>query len=90
MHVFHKSFLLKPNGYRRRRTKQTQVISLEEFVIHDADEEVNGATGEDWHYECRCDGTYRVTEDDLECGRHLVGCQSCSEVLWVGYELVED
>ena len=45
VHVFHKSFLLKPNGYRRRHTKQTQVISLEEFVIHDADEEVSGATG---------------------------------------------
>ena len=63
---------------------------LTEFVVHDADEEVSGATGEEWHYECRCDGTYRVTEDDLECGRHLVGCQSCSEVLWVGYKLVED
>ena len=85
----HDAFL-KREASNGRGPRPAQVISLEEFVVHDADEEVSGATGEEWHYDCRCGGTYRVTEDDLECGRHLVGCQSCSEVLWVGYELVED
>jgi diphthamide biosynthesis protein 4 len=31
-----------------------------------------------------------VTEDDLERGLHLVGCEDCSEVIWVGYETVKE
>ena len=42
-----------------------------------------------WTYGCRCGGLYVITEDDMEAGQHLVGCISCSEVLWVGYELAE-
>ena len=26
----------------------------------------------------------------MEDDRHLVGCNSCSEVVWVGYQVVED
>lgn len=41
-------------------------------------------------YPCRCGGMYKLTTDDLESGHHLVGCESCSEVIWVGYEEVVD
>jgi diphthamide biosynthesis protein 4 len=26
----------------------------------------------------------------MDAGRHLVGCESCSEVVWVGYEPAND
>jgi diphthamide biosynthesis protein 4 len=61
--------------------RPAQVISLEEF--EEGDECVS------WCYECRCGGYYKISEEDLEKGRHLVGCGSCSEVIWVGYELAE-
>ncbi|KAG6857161.1 hypothetical protein H0H87_008731 [Tephrocybe sp. NHM501043] len=68
--------------------RPAQVVSLEEF------EEVNDAVGgeegdEIWRYQCRCDGVYKITSSDMERGHHLVGCSSCSEVVWVGYELQE-
>lgn len=61
--------------------RPAQVISLEDF--EEAEEDV-------WTHACRCGGTYRITEEDMDAGRHLVGCESCSEVVWVGYELVDD
>lgn len=66
------------------RPRPAQVISLEEF------DEQNATTDSvSWRYMCRCGGTYRISEEDMEKGQHLVGCSSCSEVVWVGYELVE-
>jgi len=59
--------------------RPAQIVSLEEFEEQD---------NISWCYECRCGGTYRIREDDLERGQHLVGCGSCSEVVWVGYELL--
>jgi diphthamide biosynthesis protein 4 len=64
----------------RKAPRPAQVVSLEDFEFLDAE----------WSLTCRCGGAYRITEDDLERGRHLVGCEACSEVLWVGYEMVED
>ena len=60
--------------------RPAQVVSLEEF-----DEESDSR----WTYPCRCGGTYVVTEEMLDAGQHLVACASCSEVVWVGYELAE-
>ncbi|KAI0066736.1 hypothetical protein BV25DRAFT_1797002, partial [Artomyces pyxidatus] len=60
--------------------RPAQVISLEEFVE---------AEGE-WTHACRCGGVYRITEAEMEKGQHLVGCGGCSEVVWAGYEAVED
>jgi diphthamide biosynthesis protein 4 len=40
-----------------------------------------------WTYACRCGGTFAITEAEMEAGTHLSGCGSCSEVVWVGYEL---
>ena len=65
--------------------RPAQVVSLEDFDFSGPDGAVSI-----WNLACRCGGMYRVTEDDLERGRHLVGCQNCSEVVWVGYEMVEE
>ncbi|KAI6102681.1 hypothetical protein EDD16DRAFT_1494606, partial [Pisolithus croceorrhizus] len=76
-------------GAGRRGPRPAQVVSLGEFTVvttHGQDDDEK----HEWFYECRCGGTYHIVEQDLESGRHLVGCQSCSEVIWVGYELVED
>ncbi|KAI5898925.1 uncharacterized protein SCHCODRAFT_02487730, partial [Schizophyllum commune H4-8] len=64
--------------------RPAQVISLEEF----------DAIGEDvqdivWTYACRCGGAYRISETEMEAGKHLIACDDCSEVVWVGYELAD-
>ena len=56
-------------------------MSLEDF--EEAEEGV-------WTHACRCGGTYKIIEEDMDAGRHLVGCENCSEVVWVGYELVDE
>ncbi|KIL00794.1 hypothetical protein PAXRUDRAFT_129024, partial [Paxillus rubicundulus Ve08.2h10] len=76
---------------KSRGPRPAQVVSLEEFTPEErGEDEDEETTGQEWHYGCRCGGTYRITEDDMENGKHLVGCESCSEVIWVGYELAED
>ncbi|KAI0043799.1 hypothetical protein FA95DRAFT_1498037, partial [Auriscalpium vulgare] len=71
--------------YERGRTptapRPAQVVSLEDFA-----EGEGGA----WTHGCRCGGVYRIVEAELERGQHLVACGSCSEVVWVGYEVVEE
>ncbi|EGO05371.1 hypothetical protein SERLA73DRAFT_118930 [Serpula lacrymans var. lacrymans S7.3] len=70
----------KPSGPR-----PAQIISLEDFSDTGPDDE-SGL----WTYGCRCGGQYRIGEEDMDKGQHLVGCTSCSEVVWVGYEIAED
>lgn len=74
-------------GLNERGPRPAQIVSLEEFAERG---EVENGTGPGWTHNCRCGGIYHITANDLECGRHLVGCQSCSEVIWVGYEVIED
>ncbi|KAJ6486439.1 hypothetical protein C8R47DRAFT_979490 [Mycena vitilis] len=62
--------------------RPAQVISLEEF------EEVPEQDA--WTYTCRCGGAYGITGAEMEGGLHLIPCTSCSEVVWVGYELAEE
>jgi diphthamide biosynthesis protein 4 len=69
--------LNKPPGPR-----PAQIVSLAE-LDEDADEP-------EYRYSCRCGGNYRITEGEMDKGVHLVGCNSCSEVIWVGYEVIED
>lgn len=64
--------------------RPAQVISLEDF---EQDITCEGAA---WRYGCRCGGSYRINDEDMEDGRHLIGCGECSEVIWVGYELVQE
>lgn len=68
--------------------RPAQVVSLEEFNTMETVETGSGTANaaQEWWHRCRCGGTYRITQDDLENGTHLVGCESCSEVIWVGYE----
>jgi diphthamide biosynthesis protein 4 len=70
----------RPSGPR-----PAQIVSLEEFDEHEGD------STEDtfWSYDCRCGGIYRITEVDMEKDQHLIGCNSCSEVVWAGYEVAE-
>lgn len=63
--------------------RPAEVVSLEEFTPI-----VEGS--ETLSYPCRCGASYRITEEQLEADVHLIGCQGCSEVVWVGYEAVEE
>jgi diphthamide biosynthesis protein 4 len=58
--------------------RPAQVISLDDFE--------EGVDRDMWYYNCRCGGVYRIASSEMEEGHHLVGCNSCSEVIWVGYE----
>ncbi|KAF8131608.1 hypothetical protein EV363DRAFT_1583862 [Boletus edulis] len=76
--------------------RPAQVVSLEEFTAltetrelgagSSAEVEADADAVREWGHRCRCGGMYRITQDDLENGTHLVGCESCSEAIWVGYE----
>ncbi|EPQ59994.1 DnaJ-domain-containing protein [Gloeophyllum trabeum ATCC 11539] len=68
---------------RQAGPRPAQVVSLEEFS--ESEEDNIGR----WTYDCRCGGVYVITEREMEEDRHLVGCGSCSEVIWVGYEIAE-
>ena len=59
------------------RSRPAHIVSLEDFED----------LGRVWIYECRCGGQYTVKEEDMETGVHLIACSSCSEVIWVGYEV---
>ncbi|KAJ7686505.1 hypothetical protein B0H17DRAFT_940334, partial [Mycena rosella] len=73
----HDTRLRAPAGPR-----PAQVISLEEFQEH--------LELDSWSHSCRCGGIYRITGEEMENGQHLIPCTSCSEIVWVGYELAED
>lgn len=77
---------------RPQGPRPAQVVSLEEFTEVDIpfDNSHFPSTGITWTYKCRCGGKYTITEKEMEDDRHLVGCNSCSEVVWVGYQVVED
>jgi diphthamide biosynthesis protein 4 len=61
--------------------RPAQVVSLEEF---------DDSTEDEWCHPCRCGGSYKITSEEMEKCIHLVGCGSCSEVIWAGYEIIED
>ncbi|TFK42047.1 hypothetical protein BDQ12DRAFT_696558 [Crucibulum laeve] len=64
--------------------RPAQVISLEEFE----EELPTDPAGDEcaWRHPCRCGGVYRISTEEMEKGQHLIGCNSCSEVIWAGYE----
>jgi len=74
----------------RTDPRPSQVVSLERFECSDPEGPDGRAISTCWTFPCRCGGKYEVTEDHLERGLHLVGCGSCSEVIWVGYEVVNE
>ena len=72
---------ISPKGQRA-----AEVVSLEDFTVMSGDE----GKGDVWSHPCRCGAMYHIREDQLEDDVHLIGCQGCSEVLWVGYEAALD
>ena len=69
------------HSYSAAPPRPAQVVSLEDFEEVEAEES--------WRYTCRCGGSYFITSTLMDEGEHLIACNSCSEVVWVGYELVE-
>ncbi|PFH48402.1 hypothetical protein AMATHDRAFT_121812, partial [Amanita thiersii Skay4041] len=80
--------VLRERKGRFAGSRPAQIVSLEEFENPTEHSTCNPTQA--YTYPCRCGGTYKITTDDMERGHHLVGCVSCSEVIWVGYEVVED
>jgi diphthamide biosynthesis protein 4 len=74
---------------RRTDPRPAQVVSLDRFECSSLEGSDGGAIST-WTLGCRCGGIYEVTDDHLERGLHLVECGSCSEVIWVGYEVVKE
>jgi len=77
---------LKQRTYVTTAPRPAQVVSLEEFEDETTEEDSEGGP---WRYQCRCGGTYRITSELMDKGEHLIACNGCSEVVWVGYEIVE-
>ena len=42
-----------------------------------------------YSHPCRCGQAYNITESDLEKGMELVGCDGCSLIIRVSYELAD-
>jgi diphthamide biosynthesis protein 4 len=70
-------------GQHAHGPRPAQLVSLDDF------DEVQDVDPTEWRYSCRCGGMYSISSRQLDDGQHLVACSSCSEVIWVGYE-VED
>jgi len=66
----------RPN-FSLLRGRPAHIVSLEDLED----------LGRAWAYNCRCGGRYAIEEEDMERDVHLVDCSSCSEVIWVGYEV---
>ncbi|QRV94872.1 DnaJ domain protein [Ceratobasidium sp. AG-Ba] len=64
-------------------------VSLDEFIEDEITKDDGDVTSM-WSYVCRCGGRFIIEEEQLEDGIHYVGCNGCSEVVWVGYEEVDD
>ncbi|KAJ3504835.1 hypothetical protein NMY22_g17787 [Coprinellus aureogranulatus] len=82
----------RAHGGQTAGPRPAQVISLEDWTsVSPAgnSEREDGDPGP-WRYPCRCSGYYEISEAMMENGVHLIGCSSCSEVVWAGYELQDD
>jgi diphthamide biosynthesis protein 4 len=81
---------LKQQTYITTVPRPAQVVSLEQFEDESTGKVEEGdSEGGPWRYPCRCGGNYRITTALMDKGEHLIACNSCSEVVWVGYEIVE-
>ena len=73
--------LMEQSSNTAKGPRPAQIISLEEF---------HERSGGLWYHPCRCGGNYVIGEETMEKDQHLISCNSCSEVIWVGYEVAED
>ncbi|KAH7927249.1 hypothetical protein BV22DRAFT_1007280, partial [Leucogyrophana mollusca] len=83
------ALLNQRHSFTQSGPRPAQVISLEDFAETEAEGDGDHPMMI-WTYSCRCGGLYRINEEDMEAERHMVGCTTCSEVVWVGYEIAED
>ncbi|KAJ7825833.1 hypothetical protein B0H14DRAFT_3725803 [Mycena olivaceomarginata] len=74
---------LRAKAKAHQDPRPAQVISLADFDEQGANARMHA---------CRCGGTYAISGAEMDRGVHLVPCTctSCSEVVWVGYELAEE
>ncbi|EAU92361.1 hypothetical protein CC1G_00580 [Coprinopsis cinerea okayama7 len=80
---------LKRASYAHR-PRPAQVIPLEEWTSLAANGSEDEGDEGPWTYPCRCGGRYTLTLELMERDEHLIGCDSCSEVVWAGYEAQQD
>lgn len=69
-----------------QRNKQDLAIGAEV----DLDDMEYNEEEKSFFLECRCSGTYEITENDLENDIDIVGCNNCSLKIRVLYEVLED
>lgn len=68
-----------------KEQRPAELVSLDEFEAHEGSDD----TAPFWTYRCRCGSAYRIDEGQMDQEVHLVGCQGCSEAVWVGYEVAD-
>jgi diphthamide biosynthesis protein 4 len=71
---------LQSPSAKKVSSRPAHIVSLEDF------NEIQDHEVTEWNYRCRCGGVYRIQEEQLMNDAHLIGCDGCSEVVWVGYE----
>ncbi|KAH8117778.1 hypothetical protein DFH11DRAFT_858483 [Phellopilus nigrolimitatus] len=73
-------------GQSSSGARPAQIISLEEFTCMEETKDSHAT----WTIACRCGGMYVISEADMEIERHLIACERCSEVVYVGYEVIDE
>lgn len=66
-------------------SRPAAVVSLDDLSEDGSDQDIAS-----WFLACRCGGVYRINEEQMEKDEHTVGCTSCSETIWVGYEAAKE
>ncbi|KAI8979275.1 hypothetical protein BDF20DRAFT_492922 [Mycotypha africana] len=69
-----------------QRNKKVLAISADVDLDDMAYDEEDGS----YSFLCRCSGYYFITEEMLEKGVDIVGCNNCSLRIRVLYDVVED
>lgn len=58
-------------------SRVSQTVSLDDFQ----------QTANQYLYPCRCGSSFLITQLELEQEIHIIGCDGCSERLWVMYDV---
>ncbi|KAG2207214.1 hypothetical protein INT47_012267 [Mucor saturninus] len=69
-----------------QRNKQDMAIGAEV----DLDDMEHNEAQQSFSMVCRCSGDYVITEDELEVGIDVVGCNNCSLRIRVLYDVIEE
>ena len=78
--------LSKSETYKIPGPRPAQLVSLEEFTLMECDDEGMAR----WTHTCRCGGLYSISEQEMLDNRHLIACEQCSEIVYVGYDVLEE